>query len=377
MVSKKKDTKKITKKKVSKTKLTKSKIVKKKVVKKKTKKLMIRGEYLNSEKSYKTFLTKSKLLQEKINETLSILEQFGLSIQDKTPRLKEKIAIAFLALGEMSEKSKWKELKSISKSQKTSREIIIYENEKFNEDRSSGSYDDVRREDLKEMVLANIVLNSKPNSAKNDPTRKYGISEEYASVIRKFGSNDWGKRKNKIIKKNGKLIDRTNIPREFKKVPIKISENTELSLSVGEHNELQKAIIEEFLPRFCPDGELLYLGDSENKDLINEKEKLLEIGFFGLDHGMLPDIVAYRKDKKWLYLVEAVHTANPMTKTRKVELENLTSKCKVEIIYVSAFVNRKKFKEWVSDLAWETEVWISEEQDHLIHFNGHKFLGPY
>jgi len=92
---------------------------------------------------------------------------------------------------------------------------------------------------------------------------------------------------------------------------------------------------------------------------------------------MLPDIVAYRQDKNWLYLVEAVHTANPMTKTRKVELEDLTSKCNAEIIYVSAFLNRKKFKEWVSDLAWETEVWISEEQDHLIHFNGHKFLGPY
>ena len=338
---------------------------------------MVRNEYLNSENSYKTFRTKSKLLQKKINETLFILEQFGLSIKDKSPRLKEKIALSFLALGEMSEKSKWKELKDISKSQKTSREIIKYENEKFNEDRSSGSYDDVRREDLKEMVLANIILNSKPNSAKNDPTRKYGISEEYASIVRKVGSTDWEEKVNKIIEKNGRLIDRTTIPREFEKVPIKISDDTELFLSVGEHNELQKAIIEEFLPRFCPNGELLYLGDSENKDLINEKEKLLEIGFFGLDHGMLPDIVAYRQDKNWLYLVEAVHTANPMTKTRKVELEDLTSKCNAEIIYVSAFLNRKKFKEWVSDLAWETEVWISEEQDHLIHFNGHKFLGPY
>ncbi|HFU74876.1 MAG TPA: hypothetical protein ENK66_01385 [Arcobacter sp.] len=30
-----------------------------------------------------------------------------------------------------------------------------------------------------------------------------------------------------------------------------------------------------------------------------------------------------------------------------------------------------------SDIAWETEVWISQEPDHMIHFNGDKFMGPY
>jgi hypothetical protein len=28
-------------------------------------------------------------------------------------------------------------------------------------------------------------------------------------------------------------------------------------------------------------------------------------------------------------------------------------------------------------LAWETDVWIAEAPDHLIHFNGEQFLGPY
>jgi hypothetical protein len=30
----------------------------------------------------------------------------------------------------------------------------------------------------------------------------------------------------------------------------------------------------------------------------------------------------------------------------------------------------------MSALAWETEVWIVEHPDHMIHFNGDKFLGP-
>ena len=28
-------------------------------------------------------------------------------------------------------------------------------------------------------------------------------------------------------------------------------------------------------------------------------------------------------------------------------------------------------------IAWEAEVWIAEDPDHMIHFNGERFLGPY
>ena len=46
-------------------------------------------------------------------------------------------------------------------------------------------------------------------------------------------------------------------------------------------------------------------------------------------------------------------------------------------IFVSAFPNKQTFKKYVSDISWETEVWISDHPEHLIHFNGDKFLGPY
>ena len=339
---------------------------------------MAESNYLDSENCHKaTFLEKPNELKKRINETLLILEQLGIDIKSKTPRLKEKTALGFLSLGDMKNGSKWGQLKDITETQRTTREIITQQNKEYGESRSSGSYDDVRREDLKDMVLANIILNTKPKAAKNDPTRKYGISEEYAKVIRVFGTKEWNSKLAKIVKKNGKFVDRTTVKREFDKVPIKISADVDLELSTGKHNELQKSIIEEFLPRFCPNSQVLYLGDSQKKDLINEKKKLKSLGFFELKHGMLPDIVVYREEKNWIYLIEAVHTANPITKNRKVELEDLTSSCKADIIYVSTFSDRSKFRTWVADLAWETEVWIADEPDHLIHFNGHKFLGPY
>ena len=30
-----------------------------------------------------------------------------------------------------------------------------------------------------------------------------------------------------------------------------------------------------------------------------------------------------------------------------------------------------------ANFAWESEVWIAEDPDHMIHFNGERFLGPY
>lgn len=31
----------------------------------------------------------------------------------------------------------------------------------------------------------------------------------------------------------------------------------------------------------------------------------------------------------------------------------------------------------ISEIAWETEVWVADAPEHLIHFNGIRFLGPY
>ena len=32
---------------------------------------------------------------------------------------------------------------------------------------------------------------------------------------------------------------------------------------------------------------------------------------------------------------------------------------------------------FVAQIAWESEVWIAEDPDHMIHLNGERFLGPY
>jgi len=93
-------------------------------------------------------------------------------------------------------------------------------------------------------------------------------------------------------------------------------------------------------------------------------------------HNELPDIIAYNNSKNWLYLIEAVHSAGVISEVRLLELKELTKNCIADVIYITTFLNKKDFKKWIIEIAWETEVWIAENPDHLIHFNGHKFLGP-
>ncbi len=76
-------------------------------------------------------------------------------------------------------------------------------------------------------------------------------------------------------------------------------------------------------------------------------------------------------------MIEAVHSSGPISKLRFIQLQKLKKDCKADIVYAMTFFNRSKFRQFITDIAWETEVWIADNPDHLVLFNGDKFLGPY
>ncbi|BAZ03451.1 type II site-specific deoxyribonuclease [Calothrix sp. NIES-3974] len=32
---------------------------------------------------------------------------------------------------------------------------------------------------------------------------------------------------------------------------------------------------------------------------------------------------------------------------------------------------------YLAEIAWETEVWVADQLDHMIHFNGERFLSTH
>lgn len=318
---------------------------------------------------------KSPSIIKLIDEAIDILVSLGIPIKGQTSRRLERMAMVFLAVAGVTEQ--WKQASAIH-TLKT-RDIIDFCNKYFEENISSGSYDDIRRKDLKLLVLAQIVINSadNPSAATNDPTRGYSLSNDLKKLLNVYGTREWDVLLEVYLANKVLLRDQLARERHLNKVPVTLSNGNTLELSSGNHNILQKRIVEEFLPIYGKDASILYLGDTTNKMLYVDHDTLNKLQFFELSHGRLPDVIAYDVKTNWLYLIEAVHSSGPISEIRLLELKKLTRNCTAEIIYITAFLDRTEFKKWVSEIAWETEVWIADNPEHLIHFNGHKFLGPY
>ena len=122
---------------------------------------------------------------------------------------------------------------------------------------------------------------------------------------------------------------------------------------------------------------LVYAGDTGDKWGYFNAALLAELGVKVDTHGKMPDVVLYDANRDWLLLVESVTSHGPMDAKRHNELSQLFTDAKPGLVYVTAFPNRTIMARYLGEIAWETEVWVSEAPSHLIHFNGERFLGPY
>lgn len=319
-----------------------------------------------------------------INEALHILHNCGLLIHPTDHLRKtsthECCGTSLLAVANVYPKHGWaKAGLPMDRRPPRSRDIIAFANKNLGMARSFGSYDDVRRRDLHHSILAGLVVMSAadPDADRNDGTRGFGLSGEFQALIRKYGTAQWVPALREFMADRPALSDLLAQRRQLSMIPVTLPQGGKLNLSPGPHNELQRAVVEKFLPIYGYGAEVLYLGDAAKKHLFVATRQLQKLKFFELDRGDLPDVVAWSSKRNWIYLIEAVHSVNPITPERLLELQSLTASCLVPIIYVTAFLTRDGYRRHASDLAWETEVWIAETPEHLIHLNGEKFLGPY
>lgn len=88
-------------------------------------------------------------------------------------------------------------------------------------------------------------------------------------------------------------------------------------------------------------------------------------------------LVVYLPSRNWLVLLEAASSHGPVDAKRHGELAQLFSGASAGLVYVSCFPDRGTMRKYLTQIAWETEVWCAENPTHLIHFNGARFLGPH
>lgn len=309
----------------------------------------------------------------KITEAQEILKELGLP----TAQQNKISALTLLSLCSIKEDTKWSE--ATRSSQRITKEIMAFVNENYKEDATyaPNTRETIRRKVLHQFIQAGIVNYNPddPTLPVNSPNAHYAITPEALKVIKSYGSTNWKKRVKEFADNFELLRDKYSKERQLHRIPLTI-EGNEYYLSPGPHNEVQAAVVEEFAPRFAPGGKLLYIGDTENKDLYVNTSALKALNLPITEHSKLPDIVISDDKRGWLFLIEVVTSHGPVSPKRVVELEEFTKDCPYGIVYVTAFPNAKEFKKYVDDIAWETEVWLSDTPDHMIHFNGDRFIGP-
>ncbi len=308
----------------------------------------------------------------KQDEAREILTSFGLPKAQQN----ERSALTLLALANIPPDGSWRKAK---RPMLRIWDIMGFMREKYEKDYAANSRETIRRQTIHQFEQARIVDRNPddPSRPTNSGNNVYQLTTEAAAVLKTYGTAKFDDARKGFIKRFGALQEAYRKAREGNRVPLKLPDGTIVHLSPGEHNVLQVAVIEQFGPRFAPGADVLYVGDTALKHVVCNAGELARLNVPVTEHDKLPDIILYWGERNWLYLIEAVTSHGPVSPKRHREIEALLHACPVERVYVTAFLVIGEFRKYAADIAWETEVWMADNPDHMIHFNGPKFLGPY
>lgn len=244
---------------------------------------------------------------------------------------------------------------------------------------AENSRETVRRLVLHQFVDAGFCLHhdDDPLRATNSSKNSYRLNPEALLTIRQYGSPDFPLAVEEYLAEVGSLAAKYRAARDMARIPVTVPGGGAFTLKAGGQNVLLRAMVEEFCSYFVPGGEVLYVGDAAEKTRVFERERLAGLGVIVDEHGKMPDLVVYQPEKNWLFLMEAASTHGPVDHIRYSELSDIFHSATAGLIYVSCFPDRATMRRFLTELAWETEVWLASDPTHMIHLNGSRFLGPY
>ena len=235
----------------------------------------------------------------------------------------------------------------------------------------------IRRLTLHPFIDMGLVLLNPddPERPPNSPKNVYQIKPLALVLFQSFETERWaGHLAGYLAAGVNRLRERR---RQMAYIPVTLPNGQVLELTAGGQNVLVKKVVEQFAPRFTPGGYVIYVGDTGEKHLLYESEYLRGMGVEIDPHGKMPDVVIHHVARNWLVLIEAVTSHGPVNLLRHNQLKDLFAGSTAGLVFVTTFLNRAAMREYLPDIAWETEVWVADAPEHLIHFDGERFLGPY
>lgn len=311
-------------------------------------------------------------IKRKLAEAAAVLGAFGFSGKQTN----ETSAFALLALLDLRPNQQWSEasapLMGITP-------IIDFLRKAYGVTYAPNTRETIRDESVKYFVEAGLLVRNPDDSERptNSGRTVYQIERNALEAVRGFGTDSWDLLLTQYLSARQEIRAEFVRRRNMARIPVKLGAGKTATLSPGGQNPLIKAVLEEFCARFTPGANVLYVGDAEAKFLIFDVDALRKLGVAIASPGKMPDVVVYDSSRNWLVLVEAVTSAGPVDGKRRLELKRLFVGSRAGLVFVTAFESRAALRSFLGQISWESEVWISDDPDHLIHFDGERFLGPY
>lgn len=181
-------------------------------------------------------------------------------------------------------------------------DVIAYTTENYGVTYAENSRETFRKQAIHHFRNAAFIEDN--GKATNSPNYRYRLTDEMLNLIQSYGTGMWEGKLSAFLKNHETLIQLYTSKRTMQKMPVKI--DSKYFTFYSKYNQSQKAIIEEFAPRFAPNSECLYVGDTIEKDLVKNEDRLRELGFTITLHDKMPDVVFYLEDKNWLFFIESV-----------------------------------------------------------------------
>lgn len=310
-----------------------------------------------------------KTAQDKIVEASDMLRQIGLPKKQQNPRS----ALTLLALAGLGPEDPWKETKSPMIGITPMMEFF---SEHYGQTYAPNSRETVRRQTVHQFMQAELIVENpdKPDRPTNSGKTVYQLIPDAVKLLATYGTADWTARLEWYLSIHPPLEEEYAGRKRASGVPLLVPTGETILLSHGRHSLLTRQICDKFASRFAPSGVLLYVGDTADKFPYEDKAKLEEIGIRLDRHGKIPDVIIHHPEKNRLFLVEAVTSHGPVSAKRRKELCKLFADAKADLVFVTAFEDMASMKKHAADISWETEVWLADSPDHMIHFDGEKFL---
>lgn len=309
---------------------------------------------------------------EQVEDARIVLESLGFDAE----RSNERSALVFLALLHLRPMDAWSDATAPPLG---TRAIMDWIRDHYEIAYAPNTRETIRRFTLHQFVAAALVVENPddPTRPVNSPHWCYQVQPRALQVIRRYGSDDFEGEIGSYLEEIPGLAAQYAAERKLHRIPVTLADGRSLALSPGGQNVLIKRMAEDFCSYFTPGGKVLYVGDADEKWAVCDEAGLARIGVRIDQHGKMPDLIVFLPDKNWLVLMEAASSHGPVDAKRHRELSSLFGRSSAGLLYVSCFPSRAVMRKYLTQIAWETEVWCADDPTHLIHFNGERFLGPH